>query len=294
MRVLIFCFVFLSISQAYASQSLGWSLQMTKQDSQHNLFFAYDQEPTSELENLLWSTTISINTSRARLYGEDSRPVQTNRDLSWTNLFETASGWVFGAGLAFGSSKINDVQTRGLRLIGGRTHEITETKSIYWEFEFGGKSIFQKENNSAVEELKLVQSHIGGQISYRTPSTEISLFFQNYFYNKDVDQELLLLTTPDALTRFGSAFSNTLSTLLKNQIGLEFSWQIHPMWQWSLITLRSQDVPRPEVVGRTLSTKISYLPNQHWTFSVDLGHSAYDSIPHAEYNYLGLGLIYGW
>ncbi|MBY0385012.1 hypothetical protein K2X05_07625, partial [bacterium] len=107
-------------------------------------------------------------------------------------------------------------------------------------------------------------------------------------------QQLLLLTTPEALTRFGSAFSNTLSTILKNQIGLDFSWNIHPFWQWSFVALRTQDVPRPEVVGRTLSTKINYSPNERWTFSADLGRSTYDSIPQAKYNYLGFGLIYGW
>jgi hypothetical protein len=292
-----FLFFFLnvySMSPAFAGQSVGWGSQFTKQDSQYNLFFSYDQEPTAEEDALLWSTTVSLNTSRARLYGEDSRAEQTNRDLSWINLFETTTGWVFGAGLAFGSSKINNVQSRGLRIIGGRTHVLNSTQSFYWELEVGGKSILQKEANTATEELKLVQSHIGGQMNYRWRAVEVGVFFQNYYYNKDVDQELLLLTTPEALTRFGSAFSNTLSTLLKNQIGLDFSWDFHPLWQWSIVALRTQDVPRPEVVGRTLSTKISYSPTQHWTFSADVGHSSYDSIPQAEYNYFGIGLIYGW
>ena len=294
MKYLWIGLIFFSMSQALAAQSVGWASRFTKQDSQHNLFLAYDQEPNSEVDGLLWSTTVSLNTSRARLYGEDNRPVQTNRDLSWINLFETSNGWVFGAGLDFGSSKINDVQSRGIRLIGGRTHIFTDTRSIYWELEVGGKSILQKKTNATVEELKLLQSHIGGQVSYRIKPVEIGFFFQNYYYNKDVDQELLLLTTPEALTRFGSAFSNTLSALLKNQIGLEFSWDIHRLWRVSFVGLRTQDVPQPEVVGRTLSANIAYSPNQNWTFSADLGQSTYDSIPQAEYNYLGLGLIYGW
>ncbi len=291
MKAIILFLIFWGPLKVYADQKLEAFLRTSESSNSTTLSYQHNRVRESN-----WSTEVFLNATRSKVDDVNSE-TEVTRELQWINQWDFSDVWFYELGLGASNTKVNKIRTSNLDMTLGRVHE--EFYFFNWSITAGINNIKQQDSNGPNRvALSLVQQKTGIQLGIDPLDwLSLSLFSNRYRYNKDVDQALLSLQSEAAIRRYGTAFSDQLSSLIETESGISLGFKLNDDCRLSFSASQTQDAPEPKVQGQSTSVKMFYRFNSQWDSSVSASSTQYESTastPEAEYSYLGLGVGYSW
>lgn len=292
MRAVFLCLLLSLGTHVYASQKVQVKASGSGSSSSSTLSYFYGGD---EAESI-WSTDISLTSTRSKVEGTGVED-EVTRDLQWVNSWDLKYNWFIDLGVGGTNTKVNKIKTTNADVTFGRVSE--NFYQFNWDLTLGLNSIRQEESTvPSGRRLALMQKKIGLQLGFDPLDwLNLSLFTAKYSYNRDVDLALLLLESQAAMSAYGTAFGDELSTLIDQETGLALGFRFNEKTRLNLTFSQSQDAPTPHVRGSRVSALTSYRWNSAWDGSFSLSSSRFEATsttPESKYSYAGLGVGYSW
>ena len=285
MRLAITVFIFAFSSTIFASQKVETKVKTS--DSNNSTTFSYQYGAP---EGSIWSSEVDMTGTRSKVKNTSSE-TEVTREVQWLNTFDITPEFFAELGIGGSNTKVNDIHTTNVDLTIGQMLE--DWHFFNWSLTAGTNNIIQQRGLTQTSKtLTLNQQKSGLQIGIDPVEwLAISVYANHYEYNKDVDKALLLLQSSAAVQRYGTAFSDQLSSLIEKESGISLNFKLSDSWKFIIAGSQTQDAPQPKVKGNSGSAKIYHRFNPQWDGSVTLGSTHYDSStqnPSTTYGYLGL------
>lgn len=292
MRTAFLCLLFGLSLRAQASQKIQIKASGSGSSSSSTLGYFYSGDD----EDSVWSTDVTLTGTRSKVdaAGVDD---EVTRDIQWVNSWDLKYNWYIDFGLGGSNTSVNKIRTINMDVTIGKLHQ--DFYSFNWDLTLGINSLRQQEARlPSGRRLALMQKKIGVQMGFEPVSwLSVSVFTNKYTYNRDVNQILILFQEQAAVSAYGTAFADELSTLIDQETGLSFGFHCNDQTRLNVTFSQSQDAPTPQVKGTRASAQINYRFSPTWDGSFSLASQRYEATattPETKYGYVGFGAGYSW
>lgn len=278
--------IFLLSSTIFASQKVETRIKSSDSSNSTTLIYQY-----SAPEGKIWSSEVDFTGTRSKVKNASSE-TEVTREIQWINTFDITPEVFAELGIGGSNTKVNDIHTTNVDLTLGQLLE--DWHYFNWNITAGTNNIIQQSGLTKTSKtLTLNQQKMGLQVGIDPVEwLTVSIFANNYEYNKDVDKALLLLQSSIAVQRYGTAFSDQLSSLIEKENGINLGFKLAESWKLNVSGSQTQDAPQPKVKGKSGSIKVYHRFNSQWDGSVSVSSTHYESSaqnPATTYEYVGVG-----
>lgn len=283
------------ISQiTWANQRFEVAGTGSKSDSELELNYQYQQEPTAE--DVKWSTSVGFITSRAKIQDSATGDVDSSRQFIWGNNWNFYSAIYTELNLATSTKTEDNLTSRKIEVKLGS--EFGEDLPIAWSIGLGRNRIEQGRSGPSANKLALDQKSLSYSLALdATDWLIVSFYGSQYDYDQNLDTQLQRLGAPSSVRVFGTAFYDTLTSLPKETVGLQGSFILNEKWSLSGDMSKTTDAPDPQVESSTLSVTVNHQYSEEWDFGAYIASTTVEATEdntEQKFGYFGISVGYSW